>query len=119
MWTRFMDMHTGGFPKQPPYDYIFIEAPEEKAIEIFYDQFGHDPLTIGCYCCGQNYSIDENKTLKLATAYDRGCTYDNKTKEYIEEWNGHSWSKYLTLEQFKKMPNVLIVSKRKLINKEN
>ena len=27
MWTRFMDMHSGGGMKEPPYEYIFIEAP--------------------------------------------------------------------------------------------
>lgn len=37
-WTRFMDLHSGGETKIPPYEYIFIEAPEEEARKIFEQQ---------------------------------------------------------------------------------
>lgn len=32
MWTRFMDLDScrGGSPKELPYQYIYIEAPERE-----------------------------------------------------------------------------------------
>lgn len=64
MWTEFMDMHSGGGTKEEPYEYIFIEAPREEAIIIFYNRFGHNPERVTCTCCGDDYSITEYETLK-------------------------------------------------------
>jgi hypothetical protein len=74
-WTRFMDMHSGGGTKEPPYDKILIEAPEDEARRIFYARFGHNPDRVTCTCCGEDYSIDEHGTLDEATAYDRGLIF--------------------------------------------
>jgi hypothetical protein len=70
MFTRFMDMHSGGGTKEPPYEYIYIEAPEAEAKVIFYNRFGHNPERVTCTCCGEDYSIDSYETLEDATAYD-------------------------------------------------
>lgn len=70
MWTRFMDMHSGGSCKQKPYKYIYIEAPEEEAVEIFYNRFAHYPHWVACECCGPNYSVSEYQTLEEAQEYD-------------------------------------------------
>ena len=110
MWTRFMDMHSGGGMKEPPYEYIFIEAPEDEAKVIFYNRFGHNPERVTCTCCGDDYSISENKTIKEATAYDRGCRWDKKKKGCVEKADKErTWNKYMTVEQYKKNENVLFI----------
>ena len=72
MWTRFMDMHSGGSCKLQ-WSLIYIEAPEQKAKIIFYNHFGNSPDRVTCTCCGQDYSTSEYSSLREATAYDRGC----------------------------------------------
>ncbi|KKL21424.1 hypothetical protein LCGC14_2445590 [marine sediment metagenome] len=71
MWTQFWDMHSGGGLKEAPYHYIYIEAPEEEAKVIFYNRFGHNPERVTCTCCGDDYSIGEEKTLAKLTEYHR------------------------------------------------
>ena len=74
-WTRFMDMASGGSQKEPPYEYILIEAEEKEAQIIFYNRLGHNPNRVTCTCCGEDYSISENESLEQITAYDRNCAY--------------------------------------------
>lgn len=74
-WTRFMDMHSGGGTKEPPYNHIYIEAPEAEAVVIFYNRFGHSPSRVTCTCCGEDYSTSEAATLESASGYDRGCAF--------------------------------------------
>lgn len=71
-WTQFMDMHSGGGSKEP-YEYIYIEAPEEEARVIFYNRFGHNPERVSCTCCGDDYSISSEKSLLRLTGYERNC----------------------------------------------
>ena len=89
-WTRFMDMHSGGGTKEEDYEYIYIEASEDKAVTIFINRFGHNPNSIACDCCGGNYSVSEYNTLEKATKYER------------------DWDKE-TLEQYIKKEDVLII----------
>lgn len=112
MWTRFMDMHSGGGTKEPPYEYIYIEASMDVAKVIFYNRFGHNPDRVTCPCCGNDYAIDEKKTLELATAYNRGCQWDSKKKTYIEEPSTDSFRQYITLNEYIKSPDVLIIPKK-------
>jgi hypothetical protein len=72
MWTRFMDMHSGGSCKEPQ-QYIYIEAPEAEAKVIFYNRFGHNPERVTCTCCGEDYSVDVAESLEQLTGYDRSC----------------------------------------------
>jgi hypothetical protein len=72
-WTQFHDMHSGGGCKEPPYEHIFIEAPEAEAKVIFYNRFGHNPDRVTCTCCGQDYSLTESADLAQATGFERGC----------------------------------------------
>lgn len=81
MWTRFMDMHSGGGTKEEPYEYIYIEAPVSEAKVIFYNRFGHNPERVTCTCCGEDYSIDAEETLEKATEYERR---DLSLDEYME-----------------------------------
>ena len=112
MWTRFMDMHSGGDLKEK-WRYIYIEAPEEEAKVIFYNRFGHNPNRVTCTCCGKDYSISSNKTLKTITAYNRNCAWDEKNKCYIEKASAEKWhGKYTTLEKYKKTKDVLIIYKK-------
>ena len=69
MWTRFMDMHSGGYAKEAPYEYIYIEAPQQQAEVIFYNRFGHNPNRVTCTCCGQDYSIGESEDFAQASAW--------------------------------------------------
>lgn len=131
-FTRFMDMHSGGGTKEPPYQYIYIEAPEDEACRIFYGRFGHNPERVTCTCCGEDYSISEVGTLEEATAYERGCAYVYRrpdgsecpqwegwvvgngrakgyTAGYEERPSGESWKKYKTLDQYLASDSVLVI----------
>lgn len=57
-WTMFMDMHSGGSLKLKS-DQIWIEAPEEEAVDLFEGIFGRDPHYVTCSCCGSDYWIFE------------------------------------------------------------
>lgn len=82
MWTRFMDMHSGGGLKEG-YGYIYIEAPCDEAKVIFYNRFGHSPDRVSCTCCGEDYSIDEYPSIEKATAYERGCRYAEDKRGWL------------------------------------
>ncbi len=71
IWTKFWDMHSGGYAKEEPYDKIYIEADEAEAYEIFVRKFSHDPYSVACSCCGGNYSITEYDNIQEATEYHR------------------------------------------------
>lgn len=112
-WTRFMDMHSGGPAKEPPYERIYIEAPEGEAAVIFFNRFGHNPERVSCTCCGDDYSISEEPTFAQASAYDRGCAYDKEAKAYVEGPRYRSYSgtyeKLRTVEEYEAEPNVLVI----------
>lgn len=112
MWTRFMDMHSGGGSKEE-WEYIYIEAPEEEAKVIFYNKFGHNPDRVTCTCCGGDYSIDESETLEEATAYDRGCEWDSEQEKYVDKpHTGRMMirKEYITLPDYCKRDDVLVIS---------
>lgn len=68
-WTHFFDMHSGGMVKLGGYDHVYIQLPEEKAIEFFYDKFGLRPDNVTCDCCGRDYSVTEGPTLEELSRY--------------------------------------------------
>ena len=125
-------MHSGGGSKEPPYEKIYIEAPEDEAKVIFYNRFDHAPDRVSCTCCGEDYSVSEHETLERATAYERGCAWvyfrpngtecdqseamrgqkmrDGYSSGYAErEDTKWSWSKCLTLEDYLKKNDVLVI----------
>lgn len=105
MWTRFMDMHSGGGTKEGPYEYIYIEAPLPEAKVIFYNRFGHNPERVSCTCCGPDYVIYEHATLEEATAFERGCLYDARLDAYVDEpRSGHH-----AMSQWTQRPDVLVI----------
>lgn len=97
MFCRFFDMHSGGGCKEPPYEQIYIEAPEEEAKIIFYNKFGHSPDRVSCTCCGEDYAVYEDDTLEESTAFDR-----------------HKQS----LDQYKKEKHVLIITKAEITSQD-
>lgn len=103
MWTRFMDMHSGGGTKEPPYEYIYIEAPTAEACVVFYNRFGHSPSRVTCTCCCDDYSISSADSLELASAYDRGCRYRGGGKGY------DLGSPEITLAEYIARADVLVV----------
>lgn len=123
MWTQFMDMHSGGGTKEPPYEYIYIEAPEAEARIIFFNRFGHNPERVSCTCCGDDYSIREEPTLEAITAFNRNCEWDKKAGGYVEKQKQSSldirarcntkandpWGLYQTVRQYTKRADVLVI----------
>ena len=111
MWTTFWDMHSGGRTKEPPYEKIYIEAPEDEAMVIFYNRFGHNPDRVSCTCCGSDYSIYSHDDLLQATAYHRGCEYDSNQKKYVDSpsTKQYSFNEYCTLEEYESRDDVLII----------
>ena len=103
MFTRFMDMHSGGGTKEAPYETIYIEAGEDEASVIFYNRFGHSPERVSCTCCGRDYSTSEAESLELASAYDRKCDWDKKAKDY-----DLSTAK-VSIDDYVKRPDVLVI----------
>lgn len=137
MWTHFCDMNSGGGTKEEPYDHIYIEAPRDEARLIFYNRFGHDPERISCTCCGEDYSIVEQKSLRQLTGFHRGCRYletprgkdgsytrpkdpqfedhyyleegEDPPKGYKLDGSFPKMRKYMTLEKYLKQKNVLVI----------
>lgn len=113
--TRFMDMHSGGGTKLPPYERIYIEACEDEAIRVFYNRFGRNPNRVTCTCCGEDYSIDEYEDLAQASGFDRNCEYTDEYHEtpgrYVEKAGSRSWrgGVYRTLEEHLALPDVLFI----------
>lgn len=109
MWTRFMDMSLGG-GKKLAWRYIYIEADEQEAVVIFYNRFGRSPYRVTCTCCGPDYSISSEESLTQLTGYARGCAYSGDERRYLETPDTGKWAKpYLTLEQYRADPKVLII----------
>jgi hypothetical protein len=75
--TRFMDMHSGGKLKTP-FTHIYVDAPLDKALDIFKDTFERDPNNVTCKCCGEDFVYEEHSSLEEATAYDRECVWVGK-----------------------------------------
>lgn len=111
-WTRFVDMFSGGGCKEPPYEFIYIEANQEKAVALFNAHFGHDPYRVTCDCCGEDYSARSDNSLAQLSAYDRGCDHDGK--KWLEKPRDMAHARYKTLADYKQNKNVLILSKKEL-----
>lgn len=82
VWTHFWDMHSGGGQKLD-WPHIFIEAAEDDAIRAFSRLFGRNPGNITCGCCGEDYSIYTEETLREASRYVRNAAYldDGDTRD--------------------------------------
>lgn len=104
MWTRFMDMNSGGGKKED-WEYIYIEAPEEEAKVIFYNRFGHNPERVTCTCCGDDYSISSEETLEGITDYERGARYEDGNDKPDKD----SYRSYMTIGDYLKKEDVLVV----------
>lgn len=129
-WTRFMDMHSGGDTKVPPYEFIYIEADEGEAMQIFEKLFHRDPYNVTCDCCGEDYSVMSHTTLEQATAYERECEYayfdsDGRKVSQDDAWvrgqgllKGYS-ARYIDtkdsipLDEYTKKENILIVRRKR------
>ena len=108
MFTRFMDMHSGGSIKIEPYEQIYIELPRKEAIKYFERRFDRDPYNITCTCCGEDYSVSEDDSLQQASGYYRGCKYDQRTRKYIEE-SRYSFKSFTPLEDYLEQESVLVI----------
>ncbi len=69
MWYHFMDMHSHGYSKTQ-YEHIFIRAHDkEEAVEIFESRFSQNPFSIACECCGENFSVSNDKNIKNLASF--------------------------------------------------
>lgn len=121
MWTHFWDMHSGGRTKEEPYNHIYIEAPEEEAIVIFYNRFGHNPNRVTCTCCGEDYSISSNESLEQLTGFHRGCHYDDNIRKYREEKSRHKYDKnkkYYSLLNYIEKEDVLLIRDKDILDSQ-
>ena len=141
-WTQFWDMHSGGRTKESPYEHIYIEAPENEAVIIFYNRFGHNPNRVSCTCCGDDYSISEGVSLEQVSGYQRGCDYAyfkgkkevpqseawKSGKGLLEGYEGRyverespskmSFHKFMKIEEYAKQKDVLIVYDKDIKDEE-
>jgi hypothetical protein len=118
VWTEFWDMHSGGGQKEK-FAHAFIEAPEDEAVAVFYARFGHNPNRVTCTCCGEDYRISESATLEQATAYQRGCDYDESGQGYVERPSRASWAKpYVDVETFVQQDDVLVIRANEIADEE-
>lgn len=129
-WTLFWDMHSGGGTKQPPYEKVYIEAPEAEARVIFYNRFGHSADRVSCTCCGEDYSVSEEPTFEEASAFHRNLPwvhpagdggvetrnlgrYLDVDEEMPKGWVRSRLSSYrtpmLTVDEYVKQDDVLVI----------
>ncbi len=113
MWTLFWDMHSGDGVKEQNVQgeeitKIYIEAPEDEAIKIFYNRFDHNPNRVSC---GEDYSISEESSFAQISGYHRNCGWDKETNSYSDEIQSeYTDRKVISIEKYKKQPEVLIIS---------
>lgn len=94
VWTRFFDMHSGGFGKEP-WSVILIEAPMGMAEKVFASIFGHSPGHVTCNCCGSDYSkwevnMEDKDELNNALANVPECSVlFIKASDILDEWKPH------------------------------
>jgi hypothetical protein len=99
-YTQFMDMHSGGGLKLQ-WQYIYIESDsQEQGITIFENMFGRDPSNVTCYCCGKDYSVTFSEDIAQATAYERGCGYDNTARAWLEQPDSSPYRHYQTVAEY-------------------
>lgn len=119
MFTRFRDMHSNGTTKLPPYECIYIEAPEVEARTIFYNRFERDPYRVACASWDEDYSYDEYVNLEQATAYDRGCRHDAERDEYVEEpYTQPRYRPHTTLADYLTRADVLVIRADEILPEE-
>lgn len=131
MWTRFMDMRSGGSYREK-WHKILIEAPKDEAKVIFYSRFDHYPGDSCMFCNGEVYSISEEESLAQITAFDRGCEYayfrpdgtecpkgeawepakgkiKGYSSRYVERPCGDRWRPYIPLDEYLSKDTVLVI----------
>lgn len=93
VWTNISDRHTGkrGGPKCGFWE-VYINLPQEEAIEVFQNYFNIDFYQRTCSCCGQDFFAGESdpNTLNAETFYERhsflGEEEEVKSQQTRENW---------------------------------
>jgi hypothetical protein len=60
MGTHFFDLHSGGGQKLE-FASLWVDLPEDKAIEWFQETFDRHPHSTTCDCCGEDYAVYEQE----------------------------------------------------------
>ena len=98
-WTRFGDVHSGGYPALP-WEIIYVEGDEDTAIRRFQAILGRDPRNVSCDCCGSDYGWSESPTLEAASRFCRGASEDGCPDGY----EPYSLAAYFALETILVLP---------------
>jgi len=110
MWTEFFDKCPGG-KLQTSWAYIYVEKPEQEAIEVFKAALKLDPTDVHSSQCGEDYARYEHETLQEATAYRRGCEFNSHAGDWLETQCKTQMHKYQPLNEFLKRQDVLVLGK--------
>ena len=85
----------------PPWEEIYIEAPEPEARRVFKSLFDRDPDNVTCDCCGEDYSVSESDDLEQATGYHRHCPFDGVARKWVTSPGSEPLDEYLKREDVK------------------
>jgi hypothetical protein len=92
---RFMDLFTGGFAKTD-FVYVYVEANNDiEAYTIFNSELSVVPSF-------NNYGVEVYDNLESASAFERGCSWDENKNEYIQDG--------IPVDEFLYLRDVLFIS---------
>lgn len=87
---------------------IFIEAESVRQAKlIFFNRFGHYADEMICPSCGEDYIIDYHEDIHQLTGPSRSCKIEGG--KYVEKPIRKGSRTYLTLEEYKKKPELLFI----------
>lgn len=95
MWTQIKD-DTGGGHSITGFSLLFMECPYEEALAAFEAWTGQDHAR-STPEYGSIIDMREFDSLQEASAYQRGCGYDNQARRWTEG-PGSSWQTYQPFE---------------------
>ena len=108
-----MDMHSGGGAKLD-WEYIYIEASEEEAKNIFFNRFKRNPSKVTCTCCGEDYSLSSEESLAALTEFDGwGSKYSfHGEKMTLEEYMADKNNLFIPAHEIKDEERVADIPKQ-------
>lgn len=93
---------------------VYIEEDKDSALEEYRLRFNEEPLSFNCACCDSNYEYNSYDDLYEATAMKRHCDLDFDSFTWIERQSKMHTLPYVTLEEYVKLPSVIVVRKENM-----
>lgn len=110
-YTRFFDMCSGGNQKLA-WSVIYVNLPENEAIEWFENRFNRNPNNVTCNCCGEDYSISSADTLENLTQFQRNQKFREmvvKNNPNIDYETYRKITEEISLEEYLSLDDVLYI----------